>query len=141
MHLYTGSTSAFDNIYLNPETVFFEDVQVRQALYYALDRQTFVDNSGHQRLVAVVGPGGEQDQHGGRKEQRDQPHGVAEGRYVLDRGAKQVGEGAGQHAGKQAARKGSKGDNSHMDGEDIVAFFGTGRSRCRRYNTPDGEPA
>jgi peptide/nickel transport system substrate-binding protein len=57
LNLYTARLSGYEIIYLNlqaPETTpFFQEVEVRQALLYALDRQAIIDQALHgQGLVA-----------------------------------------------------------------------------------------
>lgn len=47
-----GTNGSYDNIYLNPDSVFFSDSLVRQAMSLALDRETFVANRGYERVMA-----------------------------------------------------------------------------------------
>jgi len=52
VELYPSSNLGFDNIYLNPNTPFFSETEVRKALYYALDTASFVRNQGYSRIEA-----------------------------------------------------------------------------------------
>ncbi len=52
LRFYTGANGSYDNIYFNPETVFFSDPIVRRAMSNALDRESFVQQRGHERIVA-----------------------------------------------------------------------------------------
>ena len=56
LQLFSAPTSGYTLVYLNqqnPNVPFFKDVAVRQALLYALDRQSLIDNVLHgQGLVA-----------------------------------------------------------------------------------------
>ena len=60
LHLYTARLSSYAIIYLNlqaPESApFFQEVEVRQALLYALDRQAIIDQGLYGQGLTANGP-------------------------------------------------------------------------------------
>jgi len=59
LQLFTAPLSGYSLIYLNsrnPNTPFFQDVKVRQALLYALDRQGLIDHVLHGQGIVANNP-------------------------------------------------------------------------------------
>lgn len=60
LNLYTARLSGYEIIYLNlqdlTESPFFQEVKVRQALLYALDRQTIIDQALNGQGLIANGP-------------------------------------------------------------------------------------
>jgi peptide/nickel transport system substrate-binding protein len=60
LNLYTARLSGYEIIYLNlqdaEKSFFFQEMEVRQALLYALDRQALIDRSLHGQGLIANGP-------------------------------------------------------------------------------------
>jgi len=60
LNLYTARLSGYEIIYLNLQdpanAPFFQEVEIRQALMYALDRQTMIDQALHGQGLLANGP-------------------------------------------------------------------------------------